>query len=293
MRAPILLWQALRAAWARSARPLRGLWFAGLLAGCGGSAWIDEPLPDSDAEHYEEDYEAEATPIPPHGARPARPQEPPPEVGDANVEPRPVVRARRRLQGRVLGKFRNTYYDFPAERDHQGKGEQVALMNARCETVKMVPRSFYDAVCVQGSGTLATGVTVSFARRDCECAAVCPRSGQKICFDQLDGTQFPWGRGATGRAITPLLTVAVDSDVIPLDTPIYIPEYDGLPRDVDRTSFHDGCFIAQDRGIRIKGKQVDIFTGHESVTRLWNKLVPSNQGVTVVLDNPRCARARE
>ena len=41
----------------------------------------------------------------------------------------------------------------------------------------------------------------------------------------------------------------------------------------------------------IKGEQVDIFTGHEAVTRLWNKLVPSNQGVTVVLENPRCARA--
>jgi hypothetical protein len=34
-------------------------------------------------------------------------------------------------------------------------------------------------------------------------------------------------------------------------------------------------------------------TGHQSVTKLWNKLVPSNKGVTVILDSPRCARAPE
>ncbi len=145
---------------------------------------------------------------------------------------------------------------------------------------------------MQGSGTLTSGATVSFAKRDCSCAEVCPRTGQRICFDQLDRSQFPWGRGATGGAITPLLTVAVDSDVIPLGTPLYIPELDGLPRDERRTSFHDGCFIAQDRGLKVQGKQVDIFTGHEEITKLWNRLVPSNDGVQVVLDNPRCARAQ-
>jgi 3D (Asp-Asp-Asp) domain-containing protein len=189
----------------------------------------------------------------------------------------------------VLGSFRNTYYDFPNEAEH--KGESVALKNSSCKTIADVPRGFFEAVCVQGSGTLKRGSTVSFAKRDCECAEVCPRTSQKICFDELDKTRFPWGRGATGGAITPLLTVAVDSDVIPLGTAVYIPEFDGVPRDADRSAEHDGCFIAQDRGMKIKGKHVDVFTGQPSVTRLWNNLVPSNKGVTVVLDSPRCARA--
>jgi 3D (Asp-Asp-Asp) domain-containing protein len=193
-------------------------------------------------------------------------------------------------EGRVLGTFRNTYYDFPSERDFEGA--LVALKNARCETIKEVPAGFYESVCVQGSGTLASGVTVSFNKRDCKCAPVCPRTAQNICFDQLDPEDFPWGRGASGRAITPLLTVAVDSGVIPLDTPVYIPEYDGVARDADGSSAHDGCFVAQDRGIRIKGNHVDIFTGLESTTELWNRLVPSNKGVTVVLDSPRCRRAK-
>ena len=204
--------------------------------------------------------------------------------------PSPAARTNPRAPGgRALGTFRNTYYDFPSEADFSG--ETVALKDPRCKTIKTVARSFYESLCVQGSGILASGRTVSFAKRDCACAELCPRTGQHICFDELDAKSYPWGRGATGRAITPLLTVAVDSDLIPLDTPIYIPEYDGIPRDPQRSALHDGCFIAQDRGVRVKGEHVDVFTGHREITALWNGLVPSNRGVTVVVDHPRCARA--
>ena len=202
---------------------------------------------------------------------------------------RPVRQLGGKLEGKVLGKFRNTYYDFPSESEHTGPA--VALKNAECQTIKDVPKGFYEAVCVQGSGTLAGGQTVSFAKRDCSCAAVCSKTGQKICFDALDPKQFPYGRGATGGAITPLYTVAVDSDVIPLGTTVYIPELEGMPRDAESSGLHDGCFLAQDRGLRVKGKHVDVFTGHPSMTRLWNKLAPSNDGVTLVLDSPKCARA--
>jgi len=190
--------------------------------------------------------------------------------------------------GRVVGTFRNTYYDFPSESDFTG--ENVALKSPSCKTIKSVARTFYESLCVQGSGTLSSGSTVSFAKRDCECAELCPRTGQHICFDELDAKAYPWGRGATGRAITPLLTIAVDSDLIALDTPVYIPEYDGIPRDPQRSAVHDGCFIAQDRGVRVKGEHVDVFTGHREITALWNGLVPSNRGVTVIVDHPRCAR---
>lgn len=208
----------------------------------------------------------------------------------SSIGPAPAARTNPRAPGgRVVGTFRNTYYDFPSESDFSG--ETVALKNPRCKTIKPVARGFYESLCVQGSGTLTGGSTVSFSKRDCECAEVCPRTGQKICFDELDAKSYPWGRGATGRAITPLLTVAVDSERIPLDTPLYIPEYDGIPRDPARSALHDGCFIAQDRGVRVKGEHVDVFTGHREITALWNGLVPSNRGVTVIVDHPRCARA--
>ncbi|MDF3068564.1 MAG: hypothetical protein K0R38_4165 [Polyangiaceae bacterium] len=194
------------------------------------------------------------------------------------------------LGGKAVGTFKNTYYDFPSEGDFTG--ETVGLMSASCQTIMNVPRPFYESVCVQGSGTLRSGGTVSFAKRDCSCAAECPRTGQRICFDLLDKAQYPWGRGAMGKAITPLLTVAVDSTVIPLGTPLYIPEYDGVARDLTGTAQHDGCFLAEDRGLAVKGQHVDVFTGHREITQLWNRLVPSNRGVTVIVDSPRCKRAR-
>ncbi len=284
-----------------------------LVAGAGacataGNTWVNQPLDDSerplDDEHLL-DTRAEL----PSGARLAsgeRAAAPvsrtiglaaPREVSEPSASSPPSAKApdrrattaRPEVGGKKLGTFRNTYYDFPSELDFEGGS--VDVKSQSCETIASVKRGFFEALCVQGSGTLRQGATVSFARRDCACAEVCPRTGQKICFDLLDPKQFPWGRGATGKAITPLLTVAVDSDVIPLGSGIYVPEYDGLPRDPEERTLHDGCFVAQDRGLKVKGQHLDIFTGHRSMTELWNRLVPSNRGVTVVLDTQRCARA--
>jgi two-component system, NtrC family, sensor histidine kinase HydH len=186
----------------------------------------------------------------------------------------------------VIATFRNTYYDFPQE-PAISSGETRDLFAADCKPIRVVPRSFHDSLCVQGSGRLATGETVSFARRDCECAAICPRTDQKICFDVLDKQQFPWGRGAAGTAITPLRSVAVDVKEIPLGTVLYIPEYHGL-RGPDGRS-HDGCFIAEDRGLKVVGKHIDVFTGNPATTKSWNESVPSNMGVRVILSASRCA----
>jgi 3D (Asp-Asp-Asp) domain-containing protein len=181
--------------------------------------------------------------------------------------------------------FRNTYYDFPSE----GAGEKDAtLFDASCSPIARVTRRFHDQVCVQGSGRLAMGRTVSFARRDCGCASICPRTGQHICFESLDPARFPSGRGATGKPITPLKTVAVDTAVIPLGTAIFVPELAGLPR--PDGSLHDGCFVAEDRGLKVVGRHIDVFTGDPSMTAQWNGLVPSNKGVHVRVGDPRCAR---
>ncbi|HEY4156811.1 MAG TPA: 3D domain-containing protein [Polyangiaceae bacterium] len=269
------------------------LGFCCLLGACAtaGSTWMAEPISDSDVAWGDRPVPSRVAPPPPEpGAHTKRLG-----VEERVIEEEPITpdsgRAPRGqpLSGRVLGTFRNTYYDFPSESDFHG--DAIALKNSNCKTIKEVASGFYEAVCVQGSGILSSGSTVSFAKRDCDCAAVCPRTQQRICFDELDAKSFPWGRGATGHAITPELTVAVDTDVIPLETAIYIPEFDGAPRTRDGRTQHDGCFIAQDRGVRVKGNHVDLFTGERAITELWNALVPSNQGVTVVLDSPRCARA--
>jgi 3D (Asp-Asp-Asp) domain-containing protein len=285
---------------------LRSLLFLGGglgLAGCttAGSTWMAQPLDGSlDSELNAPPPERSEQQPAPHrsstrsvviGGDPSSTPEPTGTEGSSGyVQARPRSGApSASLAGNVLGTFKNTYYDFPNEGDFEG--EPLSLMSPSCKPLVSVPRSFYESVCVQGSGTLKAGGTVSFAKRDCDCAALCPRTGQHICFDLLDKAVFPWGRGATGKPITPLLTVAVDSSVIPLGTPIYIPEYDGIPRDPSSGARHDGCFVAEDRGLAVKGQHVDIFTGQREITQLWNKLVPSNQGVTVVMNSPKCVRA--
>ena len=259
-----------------------------------GSRWVAEPL-TAEGEISEPNWRGEPGAVPPFQKKTARiigagPAEP--RAGTADeAEPRAAATGlpRDAAGGHSLGTFRNTYYDFPREEDFDGTA--VALKNSRCETIRHVPRAFFESLCVQGSGKLSSGATVSFSKRGCGCAENCPRTDQRICFDVLDPKRFPWGRGATGKAITPLITVAVDTEVIPLGTPVYVPELDGIAGDPQGTSVHDGCLVAQDRGLRVKGKHLDIFTGSAPVTQLWNRLLPSNQGITVILDSPRCPRA--
>jgi 3D (Asp-Asp-Asp) domain-containing protein len=248
----------------------------GTAPACGwgsGSSWVKEPLVP----------EEERAPMQSGGNGASRGQ---PAAKTIGARP-PSARedGKDASGGKVLGTFRNTYYDFPSEAEHSGP--TVNLMSATsCEPIAKVPRTFYEAVCVQGSGSLASGNTVSFGKRDCACAEVCPRTGQKICFEKLEKDAFPWGRGAAGTPITPLRSVAADTKVLPMGTVLYIPELDGVASG-DRTA--DGCFVVEDRGLRVQGEHVDIFTGKPSQTATLNAKVPSNQGVTVIVDAPKCA----
>lgn len=199
---------------------------------------------------------------------------------------KPAVSKETESTGQYLGKFRNTFYNFPAEVDHHGP--LTTVFDAQCGPISRVPQAFHDRLCVQGSGQLRSGQTVSFAKRDCSCARMCPRTDQKICYSALDPERFPWGRGAMGTAIVPLRTVAVDSDEVPLGSSLYLPAFVGLPLNLDGSGHHDGCFVAADRGIRVRGKHVDVFAGSEAMTKKFNQLVPSNRGVEVYLDSPHC-----
>ena len=60
-------------------------------------------------------------------------------------------------------------------------------------------------------------------------------------------------------------------------------------RDVDGRP-HDGCFVAEDRGSKIKGKHIDFFAGTAATGDAWNRAVPSNRGVHVVVGASQCAK---
>ncbi|HZO14258.1 MAG TPA: ATP-binding protein [Polyangiaceae bacterium] len=263
------------------------------LTSCGGSAWMDAArsapeTPDEGEVGWTESMEEpkpEPKGAPPPGDKEASPEE---ETNDGEGGAAVELMGGKPQKGAATS-FHHTYYDFPKEKD--GAGATSQLFDKTCKPLRTVTQAFHDQVCVQGSGKLKTGETVSFARRDCECAAVCPRTGQKICFDLLDKIKFPFGRGATGNAITPLRTVAVDSSVIPLNTVLYISDFHGLKGPDGKA--HDGCFVAQDRGLKVQGRHIDIFTGDPDTTRAWNSAVPTGKGVRVILDPPQCQHLKK
>jgi 3D (Asp-Asp-Asp) domain-containing protein len=253
-----------------------------------GSTWVAGPSDNTEASGDPRSFQPPEAQRSNVQRRPVtRILEPKPSDAERSAMAGPELEQPEAADGSELGMFRNTYYNFPHQLDYAGPS--VSLFDAQCRPLAQVPRAFHDTLCVQGSGSLASGRTVSFARRDCACARTCPRSGQKICFAELDPDAFPWGRGAAGTAITPLRSVAVDIKVIPLGTPLFIPEFVGLPLDARGTGAHDGCFIAEDRGIKVVGQHVDVFTGRVAMTKVWDARVPTNQGVTVFIDSPRCS----
>lgn len=65
-----------------------------------------------------------------------------------------------------------------------------------------------------------------------------------------------------GCKVVAMRTVAIDRNLIPRRTKLYIKETVGLP--MPDGSKHDGFWYASDVGGAIKGEKIDLYTGHGS-----------------------------
>jgi 3D (Asp-Asp-Asp) domain-containing protein len=65
-----------------------------------------------------------------------------------------------------------------------------------------------------------------------------------------------------GCKVVPMRTLAVDTKVIPRHTIVFIKETVGLKMPNGAT--HDGYWYASDIGGAIKGKRIDLYTGHDA-----------------------------
>jgi len=107
---------------------------------------------------------------------------------------------------------------------------------------------------------------------------------------QIDRRLFPMGVGASGMPLAPFRSVAVDTTRIPLGTRLYIPAVRRLLRNAGVP--HHGCFLADDRGGRIKGARIDLFVGNRALfERYLAKRMPRD--VRVYTRHPRCERLPE
>jgi len=73
--------------------------------------------------------------------------------------------------------------------------------------------------------------------------------------------QHPQGCGVRNIPLAPYRTIAVDADLIPIQSVIFAPALRGQRFTLDGRDFvHDGYLFAGDRGGAIRGKHIDMFT---------------------------------
>jgi 3D (Asp-Asp-Asp) domain-containing protein len=185
--------------------------------------------------------------------------------------------------GASLGTFEFTYYWVASEASYNG-AKNTNVYDSQCTKLATVPRKFWDALKLEGTGKLNDGRLLNYAG-PCGCA-------RSPCFKAL-GADKPWGEGVQSRALEPYRSIAVDKTKIPYGSWMYIPELDGqvMPGDAPWGGWtHDGCVLAADTGSAIIGKHIDFFVGMKSsYTTLINEL--GLESVTVQQGGTLCTGA--
>lgn len=102
-----------------------------------------------------------------------------------------------------------------------------------------------------------------------DCAAVLGIDPEKKPWIKKTGNSYfkaavgTYGDGGNGYRLVPFRTIAVDRNVFPFGTVIYIPDAKGVQVTLPSGTVvkHDGYFYAADTGGAIKGKHIDVFCG--------------------------------
>ncbi|MEO6420739.1 MAG: 3D domain-containing protein [Polyangiaceae bacterium] len=169
--------------------------------------------------------------------------------------------------GAAMGTFDFTFYWLEVESEYSSSSGSTDVYDPSCRYLATVPSAFFNRVTVEGSGRLNDGNVINYAG-GCDCA-------NSPCFASL-GTSAPWGVGSSGRSIAPFRSIAVDPNVIPLGTKLYLPELDGVavPGSAPWGGFvHDGCVSADDTGGAINQAHIDFQGGtHSTAVTFANRL---------------------
>lgn len=198
---------------------------------------------------------------------------------------------RREPNPRFVGSMWNTFY-IVADEDHFRGPRTTPLFDNDCQPITKVRRAFYNSLCIQGSGLLADKRVVNYhasCTRRCPRAPMCKRFPVRICYKVLDPEIYPWGMGKAPRPLVPDWSIAVDPDVIPLDTVVYLEELDGVTPP-GSSEPHDGCVGAVDTGGGIDDDHIDIFAGTRERWLAWEELLPTRTRFKAWTGHPRCYR---
>ncbi|MBI3556466.1 MAG: hypothetical protein HY074_09405 [Deltaproteobacteria bacterium] len=143
-------------------------------------------------------------------------------------------------------KLRNTYYYVVLESEYEGRPRDTDILNMNGDVLATVSGAFRRAVDIEGTGRLVDGRVINYA-------------GRKDGAIRYLISPSHYGYGIGTCKLVPFHTVAVDPDVVPLGSEIYIVETDGMR--LPDGSLHDGIWLAEDIGSAIKHDRVDLFVG--------------------------------
>ncbi len=181
--------------------------------------------------------------------------------------------------GQDQGIFDLTHYWLAEEK----KSELATIPLRLNQGTRRISKRFATSLRLQGSGLLRDGKLVQYTGL---CSGRLPKKGGIACLKGrlVNQRRYPLGRGASGMPLVPFRSLAVDSRRITLGSRIYIPSLKRWFR--SRGVKHDGCFLADDEGGRIRQVRLDLFVGTRRLFRLTVGRLP--RFVRLYLQHPRC-----
>lgn len=167
-----------------------------------------------------------------------------------------------------VGDLKPTFYWVGIEPvDHQPKKNPLLDVNNR--VLANVSDSFFKTIRLEGTGKMLDGRIINFHVRVGEEIKwrVCPPSA-------------PYGYGLEDYVLKPFHSVAVDPNVIPIPSRVYIPAAKGVR--LPDGSIHDGYFEAVDIGSAIQEKRIDVFTAYGDQSAVFERAGFTNMKATPV-----------
>lgn len=158
-----------------------------------------------------------------------------------------------------VGDLKPTYYWIALEEASNDPRSKV-LLGPTGEVLARVTEKFHRDIRMEGTGLLLDGRLINFW------GWVETPSGREIRY-RVCGPDAPYGYGYEDRKLVPFRSVAVDPNVVPLDSDIFIPAAVGTPLPDGTT--HDGHFRAIDIGGAIQNLRIDIFTSFGDQSRVF------------------------
>lgn len=182
-------------------------------------------------------------------------------AGDVGVEDLPP-------HAKKIGDLKPTFY-WVALETNDGQPKSNDLLDIDGNVIAKAGGKFFAGIRMEGTGRLLDGRVINFQAR----------VGKEIRW-RVCPASAPFGYGLEDYVLKPFHSVAVDPNVVPIPSKVYIPSAKGAV--LPDGSIHDGYFEAVDIGDAIQDQRIDIFTAMGDQSAVFEKHGLTNMTATAV-----------